>query len=149
MSVKFTEENKHLEFHVLGYEFPEKGKKGDTYDANWLVVQIDYQDDQLTFSEKDTCLLSFELQDLTESIDDVLVGKETGLLMTFMEPYLTFAITQVGEVYAVQIRFVYDTSDGLWKDVYISQEMTLDELTNMNNGFKDLYKTYPYRETEK
>lgn len=42
MSVKFTEENKHLEFHVLGYEFPEKGKKGDTYDANWLVVQIDY-----------------------------------------------------------------------------------------------------------
>lgn len=149
MSVKFTEENKHLEFHVLGYEFPEKGKKGDTYDANWLVVQIDYQDDQLTFSEKDTCLLSFELQDLTESIDDVLVGKETGLLMTFMEPYLTFAITQVGEVYAVQIRFVYDTSDGLWKDVYISQGMTLDELTNMNNGFKDLYKTYPYRETEK
>ena len=92
MSVKFTEENKHLEFHVLGYEFPEKGKKGDTYDANWLVVQIDYSDDQLTFSEKDTCLLSFELQDLTESIDDVLVGKETGLLMTFMEPYLTFAI---------------------------------------------------------
>ena len=149
MSVTVTEENKHLEFHVLGYEFPEKGKKGDTYDANWLVVQIDYSDDQLTFSEKDTCLLSFELQDLTESIDDVLVGKETGLLMTFMEPNLTFAITQVGEVYAVQIRFVYDTSDGLWKDVYISQGMTLDELTNMNNGFKDLYKTYPYRETEK
>ena len=149
MSVKFTEENKHLEFHVLGYEFPEKDKKGDIYDANWLVVQIDYSDDQLTFSEKDTCLLSFELQDLTESIDDVLVGKETGLLMTFMEPYLTFAITQVGEVYAVQIRFVYDTSDGLWKDVYISQGMTLDELTNMKYGFKDLYKTYPYRETEK
>ena len=149
MSVKFTDENTHLEFHVLGYEFPEKGKKDDAYDANWLVVQIDYSDDQLTFSEKDTCLLSFELQDLTESIDDVLVGKETGLLMAFMEPYLTFAITQVGEVYAVQIRFVYDTSDGLWKDVYISQGMTLDELTNMNNGFKDLYKTYPYRETEK
>ena len=149
MSIEFKENNKRLLFDVLGYEFPHIKKDCDSYDANWLTVSISYADPNLSFNDRDNCLLSFELEQMTEAIDAIAEGKETGTIQTFLEPYLTFSVTGTGSGYAFQIRFVYDTADGIWKDVYICQEMSLSELIEMNNEFKAIYAKYPCRETEK
>ena len=56
MVVIFNENNKRLELSIVGYEFPlEKGM--DEFDANWLIVQFDYYEDENFSSYTDNCLL--------------------------------------------------------------------------------------------
>ena len=143
MSITFTENGKRLELSILGYEFPDG--KGDMYDVNWLDVGFVYDDGSLSFRQKDSCLLSYELEELTEALDGIVEGRETGTIQTFMEPYLTFAVTRVGEVFAVQVRFVYDT-DGPWKTVGVCQGMDRRELAEMNAELKAMFARFPRRE---
>ena len=143
MSITFSENNKRLELEVLGYEFPDA--EGDYYDANWLNVGIRYDDGSLSFRQVDSCLLAFELEELTETLDAILEGRESGTITDFMEPYLTFAVTRTEETYAVQLRFVYDT-DGPWKEVSVCQGMDRRELRGMNDRLKEMYARFPRRD---
>ena len=145
MSITFTEHSKRLVLDILGYEFPDG--RGDMYDVNWLEVGVAYDDGSLSFRQKDSCLLSYELEELTEALDGIVEERETGTIQTFMEPYLSFAVTRVGEVYAVQIRFVYDTSDG-WKTIGVCQGMDLRELAEMNAELKAMSARFPRREAQ-
>ena len=143
MSVTFTEHNKRLELDILGYEFPEG--RGDEYGVNWLEVGVVYDDGSLSFRQKDSCLLADELEELTQALDGIVEGRETGTIQTFMEPYLSFAVTRVGEVYAVQVRFVYDT-DGPWKTVGVCQGMDRRALGVLNEELKAMSARFPRRE---
>ena len=143
MSILFTEGSKRLVLDILGYEFPDG--RGDMYDVNWLEVGVAYDDGSLSFRQKDSCLLSYELEELTEALDGIVEERETGTIQAFMEPYLTFAVTRVGEVYAVQVRFVYDTSEG-WKAVGVCQGMDRQELAEINAELKRMSARFPRRE---
>ena len=143
MSITFTENNKRLELDILGYEFPDA--EGDYFDANWLNVGISYDDGSLSFRQVDSCLLAFELEELTETLDAILEGRETGTATDFTEPYLAFAVTVVGGRCAVQIRFVYDTGSP-WKEVCVRQEMDLRELADLNTELKKMYARFPRRD---
>ena len=143
MSITLAENDKRLELDILGYEFPEGGS--DLYDVNWLVVGVAYDDGSLSFREADSCLLAYELRELTEALDGIVEGRETGLIRTFTEPYLSFAVTRVGEVYALQVRFVYDTSEG-WKAVGVCQGMDRRALAELNAELKSMYARFPRRE---
>ena len=74
MSITLTENDKRLELDILGYEFPDA--EGDYFDANWLNVGISYEDGNLSFRQIDSCLLAFELAELTETLDAILEGRE-------------------------------------------------------------------------
>jgi len=143
MSITLTENNKRLVLDILGYEFP--GAEDDYFDANWLNVGIRYDDGNLSFHQIDSCLLAFELEELTETLDAILEGRETGMATDFMEPYLTFAVTRTGERFDVQLRFVYDTGSP-WKEVCVCQEMDLRELADLNIELKKMYARFPRRD---
>ena len=143
MSITFSENNKRLELEVLGYEFPDA--EGDYYDANWLNVGIRYDDGSLSFRQVDSCLLAFELEELTETLDAILEGREAGTITDFTEPYLTLAVTRVGETCALQVRFVYDT-DGPWKAVGVCRGLDRRELAELNAGLKNMYARFPRRD---
>ncbi len=143
MSITLTENGKRLELEILGYEFPEGGD--DEFHANWLEVGIAWEDGGLSFRQKDCCLLAFELEETIRALDAILEGRETGTIRTFTEPYLSFAVTRAGgELYAVQLRFVYDTS-GPWKEVAVCQGMDRRELTDLNAGLKAMAEAFPRR----
>ncbi len=143
MSITLTENNKRLELDILGYEFPDA--EGDYFDANWLNVGIAYDDGNLSFRQIDSCLLAFELEELTETLDAILEGREAGTATDFMEPYLALSVTRMGEGYDVQARFVYDTGSP-WKEVCVCQEMDRRELTQMNDALKAMYARFPRRD---
>ncbi len=143
MSITLTENNKRLELDVLGYEFPDA--EGDWFDANWLNVGVVYDDGSLSFRQIDSCLLAFELEELTETLDAILEGREAGTATDFMEPYLTFAVTRTGERFDVQLRFVYDTGSP-WKEVCVCQKMDRRALAELNDGLKEMSARFPRRE---
>ena len=144
MSVTFTENNKRLELDVLGYEFPDA--EGDWFDANWLNVGVAYDDGSLSFRQVDSCLLTFELAELTGTLDAILEGRESGTITDFTEPYLALAVTRTAETYALQLRFVYDT-EGKWKTVCVCQALDRRALAELNAELKAMYARFPKRET--
>ncbi len=143
MSVTLFEISKWLELDILGYEFPEA--EGDYFDANWLNVGIRYDDGSLSFRQVDSCLLAFELEELTETLDAILEGRESGMITDFTEPYLALAVTRTEETYAVQARFVYDTGSP-WKEVCVCQKMDRRALAELNDGLKAMYARFPRRD---
>ena len=143
MSILFIENSKRLELSILGYEFPDG--RGDLYDRNWLNVGVAYDGGSLSFRQKDSCLLSFELAALTEAVDAILAGRESGTITDFTEPYLTLAVTRVEDVYALQVRFVYDT-EGKWKTVCVCQALDRRALAELNAELKAMYARFPKRE---
>lgn len=143
MSVMFTEGNKKIGFSIVGYEFA--AKKGmDEYDSNWLTVSIAYFDGAEHHSYTDNCLLADELESVVRKMKDILSGKETGMIADFTELYLELAVTKVDDIYAVQIRFVYDTSDD-WKEIYVSQGVTEEMYQEVCCKMENMSKQFPTR----
>ena len=143
MSITLAENDKRLELDILGYEFPDA--EGDYFDANWLNVGVVYDDGSLSFRQVDSCLLSFELEELTGTLDAILEGRETGTITDFTEPYLTLSVTRTGERFDMQVRFVYDTGSP-WKEVSVCQGMDRRELAELNDGLKEMYARFPRRD---
>lgn len=142
--VLFSDENKSLLFNISDYQFA-CSKEADYYDINWLTVSIKYSDDTMSESFEDSCILTYELDELIKEIDDIIEGKESGMISGFMEPYLKFSVTRVDDIYSVQIRFVYDTTES-WSEVYITQGMNKDEFLKMRDGLDSLRKIFPVRQ---
>lgn len=143
MSVTFTEGDKKIELSIVGYEFA--AKKGmDEYDRNWLTVSIVYFDGVEHHSYTDNCLLADELESVVREMKDIRFGKETGMIADFTEPYLALAVTKVDDIYAVQIRFVYDTSDD-WKEIYVSQGLTEEMYQEVCCEMENMSKQFPTR----
>ena len=116
MSIIFEEGTKRLVFSITGYQFPLETVTNE-YDANWLMVQVDYSDASVENTYIEPCILSFELESLVNDIRSIIQGKETGMITDFLEPNLKLLITKVGELYAIQVRFVYEMSDSGWKEI--------------------------------
>lgn len=145
MSVMFIEGNKKIEFSIVDYEFAAK-KRMDEYDRNWLTVSIVYFDGVEHHSYTDNCLLADELESVVREMKDIHFGKETGMIADFIEPYLALAVTKVDDIYAVQIRFVYDTSDD-WKEIYVSQGLTEEMYQEVCCEMENISKQFPTRNT--
>lgn len=116
----------------------------DEYDSSWLTVAIEYFDGVEHHSYTDNCLLVDELESVAREMKDILSGKETGMIADFTEPYLELAVTKVDDVYAVQIRFVYDTSDD-WREIYISQGLTEERYRKVCCKMENMSKQFPTR----
>ncbi|MCD7727070.1 MAG: hypothetical protein LUH57_01830 [Ruminococcus sp.] len=143
MSVMFTEGDKKIELSIFDYEFA--AKKGmNEYDSNWLTVAIEYFDGVEHHSYTDNCLLADELESIVKNMKDILSGKETGMIADFIEPYLELAVTKVDDIYAMQIRFVYDTSDD-WKEIYVSQGLTEEMYQGVCSDIEKMSKQFPVR----
>ncbi|KAA9298516.1 MULTISPECIES: hypothetical protein [Aerococcus] len=143
--IVFTEEDKRLTVDILGYEFKDLSANDDIFDRNWLKLEFSYSDSVKSFKQVDPCLLSFELGEIIESIHWLISGKETEVLRTFTEPYLSLAITQIDSCYVFQISFVYDTKDNDWKEVCLYQTLDCEELKQLNLQLKDFFQRYPVR----
>lgn len=146
MSVVFREDDKKIELSIVNYEFPwQKGM--DSFDADWLTVKIDYEDAEHSAVYTDNCLLASELESMVDSIKNVIDGKETGIIMDFLEPYLNFSLTKIDDLYAIQIRFVYDTIEN-WKEIYVSQGMSIAELKILHEELNALSEKFPHRNVD-
>ena len=77
-----------LSFEIDDYQYPEhkSQEKGYDYDANWLEVAIQYSNQNEVKEYKDTCLLTYELEELIDGLSEVIADKESLYISDFMEP---------------------------------------------------------------
>ena len=141
------EDNVSIDFSIVGYEFPKEKSDGEAYnyDANWLVCEIKYCDNAIEEVYRDTCLLTSELEEMADALEEVLTGKQGGYISDFMEPYLQVSFAGIGEKVTIIFHFVYDTLDGCWKKRKVATRVEKEEVTQMLNELRNLQMRYPER----
>lgn len=139
--------NKSIEFTIVNYQYPEKkpSNEGFDYDANWLMCEIKYSDAEANETYKDACLLTDELADMAEELSKILDGSEYGYISNFMEPYLKVAAARAGEKIVIIFQFVYDTTDGIWKDRKITALLSEEEAVEIVQAMGELMRKYQVR----
>ncbi len=139
--------NKSIEFTIVNYQYPEKkpSNEGLDYDANWLMCEVKYSDAEANETYKDACLLTDELADMAEELSKILGGFEYGYISDFVEPYLKVAAARAGEKIVIIFQFVYDTTDGIWKDRKITALLSKEEAVEIVQALRKLMRKYRVR----
>ncbi len=140
--------NKRIEFTIASYQYPEMegSKEKFDYDANWLMCDVRYSDDETNETYQDACLLTDELEDMVTEFSGIFDGSEEGYISDFMEPYLKVAAARVDEKKMMIIfQFVYDTTDGIWKDRKVTALLSQEKAAEAVQDLKELVSKYPRR----
>ncbi len=139
--------NKIMDFSIIGYQFPNHivSSEDYDYDANWLLCEINYTEDDYSRAYRDACLLTYELQELIKAMERILNKEDDTYISDFMEPYLKVAIARAEEKVVFAIQYVYDTTDGKWKKRTVSSVMDEDTAMQALHELTALHKTYPER----
>lgn len=113
------------------------------------MVKITYSDSEGPQEYTDPCLLTWELGDVIKELEKVINGEESFYVSDFLEPYLKFSFMKVGEDIGIGISFVYDTTDGIWKDRRLAESFTVETAKDILEELKMLSKKYPIKESVK
>ena len=144
--MKIQEENKAITFSILNYQFPyEKFSKPNdiNYDANWLVIKVDYEEDGELKVFEDPCILTWELQELADQIFALLSGQSDEYISEYIEPCIEFSIIREDEKYRFNIQFVTCASNEKWETVNVTQLLSSDELSILAKEVKKYAKLFP------
>ncbi len=139
--------NKIMDFAVIGYQFPDHIVSGESYDhdANWLICEIKYAEDDCNHVYTDACLLTYELQELTKAMQKILNKEEDAYISEFLEPNLQIAIARVEEKVVFTIRYVYDITDKRWNKRIVSSVMDAEMAQQAFHELTKFQKAYPER----
>jgi hypothetical protein len=140
------QDNTALTFRVTDYQFPDvdKGQTGFDYDANWLNIEILYSDSTGSYRYLASCIMTVELMELIEGINDVIDGRKFLYISDFMEPFLKFVVGKLGQSIAIGIEFIYDTTD-VWKSHGLCEALSLQDAKMIANELHRIYEQYPER----
>ena len=141
----FQSEDASLELDIVSYEFPPDGGEADSDDRNWLVMRAAYTEDGQVIKDSNSCLLTYELREMTAGLKVLNAGIKDHYESAFVEPYFEVAAQAEGED-AIRVAvsfFLPNTMDGddtaEVECVMTHQEMKalLEELDKLCEKFPD------------
>jgi hypothetical protein len=83
-----TGKDTRFELNVVSYEFPRA--KAEKYDANWLSIKIKVKSLKGSWESTDPMLLTWDIKNLVQWFEDILINKEENKEIDFLEPNLRF-----------------------------------------------------------
>ena len=146
IDMKIQEENKAITFSVLNYQFPYErfSKPNDiNYDANWLIIKVNYEENGELKIFEDPCILTWELQELADQISALLSGRKNEYISEYMEPYIEFSIVKEDDKYRFKIQFVTYASSEEWHIIDAIQLLSADELSMFGKEIREYAKLFP------
>ena len=141
----FQSEDASLKLEVACYEFPADGGVPGSDDRNWLVLRAAYTEDGQVIKDSNSCLLTYELREMTAGLKVLNAGIKDHYESAFVEPYFEVAAQAEGED-AIRVAvsfFLPNTMDGddtaEVECVMTHQEMKalLEELDKLCEKFPD------------
>ena len=110
----FKNDECSLKLEIVNYEFPADGGTANSDDRNWLVLRATWinEDGQIT-KDTNSCLLTYELREMTAGLKVLNAGIKTEYASAFVEPYFELAAQADGDQFQVDVSFFLPkTMDG-------------------------------------
>lgn len=142
----FKNEDASLKLDIVNYEFPADGGALDSDDRNWLVLRATWTtEDGDVVKDSNSCLLTYELKEMTAGLKVLNAGIKTEYASAFVEPYFELAAQAVGDEFQVDVSFFLpNTMDGE-DTAEVSCAMTKAEMTALIDELDKFCAKYPDR----
>ena len=143
----FEDQDSKLDLEIVNYEFPPDGGDPTSDDRNWLVVRATWvQEDGTVVKDSNSCLLTYELREMTAGLKVLKAGIRDHYESSFVEPYFEVAARSEGEeAFVVEVSFFLpNTMDGD-DTAEIEAHMTLKELEELIGKLDQLCEKFPDR----
>ena len=142
----FKNEEASLKLDIVNYEFPPDGGDHTSDDRNWLVLRATWtQEDGNVVKDSNSCLLTYELREMTAGLKVLNAGIKTEYASAFVEPYFELAAQAEGEEFQVDVSFFLpNTMDGD-DTAEVSCTMTKADMTALIDELDKLCAKFPDR----
>jgi len=143
----FKNDEASLKLEIVSYEISEDSGAPNSDDRNWLVLRGTYSDqDGHVIRDSNSCLLTFELKELTAGLKVLKAGIRDSYDSDFSEPYFLFsARTEVENRYIVDVSFTLPNTMEDIENAELSCVMTTTELSALIDELDTLCKKFPDR----
>jgi len=142
----FRTEESGLKLDVVNYEFPADAGDLGSDDRNWLVLRCTWErEDGLILKDSVSCLLTYELQEMTAGLKVVKAGLKQRYESDFSEPYFMLSADAEGETFHVFVSF---TLPNTMEDEDVAElecDLTAEEMTALIDELDGLCKKFPDR----
>ena len=142
----FQGEKNSLKLDVFNYELPADGGDPTSDDRNWLILRATYVDEDGDITkDSNSCLLTYELQEMTAGLKVLDAGIRDRYESSFTEPYFTLTAQAEGEGFLMEVSFYLpNTMDGD-DTAEVTCTMTEAELHQLTDELDRLAEKYPDR----
>lgn len=126
----FKNDSSSLKLDIVNYEFSAYGGASDSDDRNWLVLRATWiTEDGEIIKDSNSCLLTYELQEMTAGLKVLNAGIRTYYETDFSEPYfaLAAALTEQDTI-VVGVSFYLPNTMADEDTAEIQCEMTHEEM---------------------
>ena len=142
----FKNEDSSLKLDVVAYELPPDGGDPTSDDRNWLVLRATWvQDDGDIIKDSNSCLLTYELKEMTAGIKVLNAGIRPSYESAFAEPYFSLNMYADGDGFRGDVVFFLpNTMDGN-DTAEVSYVMSKEEVTDLITELDRLCAKFPDR----
>ena len=142
----FKNEEASLRLDIVNYEFPADGGDPTSDDRNWLVLRCGWKDeDGNVVKDSNSCLLTYELREMTAGLKVLNAGIRDYYVSTFVEPYFEIGVQAVDGGFQVDVSFdLPNTLDGN-DTAEIEAQMSKEEMAALIDELDALCAKYPDR----
>ncbi|MBR5471659.1 MAG: hypothetical protein IKU81_06070 [Oscillibacter sp.] len=142
----FKNEEASLKLDIASYELPADGGAPDSDDRNWLVLRATWiNEDGLLIKDSNSCLLTYELQEMTAGLKVVKAGLKQRYESEFTEPYFMLSADAVEDGFRFFVSF---TLPNTMEDEDVAElyaHMTAEEMAALIEELDRLVKKFPDR----
>ena len=142
----FKNEEASLKLDIASYELPADGGAPDSDDRNWLVLRATWiNEDGLLIKDSNSCLLTYELQEMTAGLKVVKAGLKQRYESEFTEPYFMLSADAVEDGFRFFVSF---TLPNTMEDEDVAElyaHMTVEEMSALIEELDRLVKKFPDR----
>lgn len=142
----FKNDDCSLKLEIVNYEFPADGGAANSDDRNWLVLRATWtQEDGNVVKDSNSCLLTYELREMTAGLKVLNAGIRSEYASAFVEPYFELAAQADGDGFQVDVSFFLpNTMDGD-DTAELTCTMTKADMTALIGELDKLCAKYPDR----
>ena len=142
----FKNEEASLKLDIVNYEFPPDGGDPTSDDRNWLVLRATWtQEDGHVVKDSNSCLLTYELREMTAGLKVLNAGIKSEYASAFVEPYFELAAQADGDDFQVDVSFFLpNTMDGD-DTAEVTCAMTKADMTALIDELDKLCAKFPDR----
>lgn len=142
----FKNEEASLKLDIVNYEFPADGGDPDSDDRNWLVLRATWtQEDGNVLKDSNSCLLTYELREMTAGLKVLNAGIKSEYASAFVEPYFELAAQADGEEFQVDVSFFLPNTMDSDDTAELTCTMTKADMTALIDELDKLCAKYPDR----
>ena len=142
----FRNDEASLKLEIMNYELPADGGAPDSDDRNWLVLRCTWvNEDGRILKDSNSCLLTYELQEMTAGLKVVKAGLKQRYESDFSEPYFMLSADAEEEGFRFFVSFTLPNTMEDEDVAELEVVMTQPEMTSLIDELDSLCRKFPDR----